>query len=299
LAEMLAERIPSLLRRRGMDPRQSDAEESDPLSRDQPWLAEVYAASVCGRVATGPNAGRRVAVSGDVVDTESMSKSGGERCASVSGFSLHANVAIAARDRARLERLCKYAGRPPLSMERLEALPDGRLRYGLKTPWRDGTTHVVFEPVELIEKLCALVPTPRAHMVRYHGLLGPAAAWRSLIVPNCNSMPSAGAAVGGTATPVSEAAAAPTKTDSTDATKTSKPSIAQQPHSRNYTWSELMARVFAADVLSCEKCGGKLRILATIRAPEIARKILGHLGLPSRPPPVAHANVLELPFDPA
>jgi hypothetical protein len=111
-----------------MDPRQSDAEESDPLSRDQPWLAGVYAASVCSRVATGPNAGRRVTVSGDVVNPESMVHSGSARCASVSGFSLHADVAIPSRDRARLERLCKYAGRPPLSMERLEVLPDGRLR---------------------------------------------------------------------------------------------------------------------------------------------------------------------------
>jgi hypothetical protein len=49
----------------------------------------------------------------------------------------------------------------------------GQLRYRFKTPWRNGTTHAVFEPLEFIEKLCALVPTPRAHTVRYHGLLGP------------------------------------------------------------------------------------------------------------------------------
>src|SRR5438093_11294595 len=84
----------------------------------------------------------------------------------------------------RFERLLRYAARPPLSMERLEALPDGRLRYWFKTPWRDGTTHAVFQPLEFIEKLCALVPTPRAHTVRYHGILGPAAKWRAFIVPN-------------------------------------------------------------------------------------------------------------------
>jgi len=291
LAGVLAERIPALLKRRGMDPRQSDAEESDPLLRDQPWLAEVYAASVCGRVATGPNAGRRVTVTGDVVDPESMVPSGSSRCAAVSGFSLHANVAIPGRDRARLERLFKYAGRPPLSMERLELLPDGRLRYGLKTPWRDGTTHVLFEPLELIEKLCALVPTPRAHMVRYHGLLGPAAAWRPLIVPG--SPPSAAAAAS-PAAPATEAAKAEAAcTSDAETPQTVEP---PQRHSRNYTWSELMKRTFAAEVLSCEKCGGKLRILATIRAPEIARKILDHLGFPSRPPPLTPASLLELPF---
>src|SRR5947208_4821830 len=82
------------------------------------------------------------------------------------------------------ERLFRYAGRPPLSMDRLEALPDGKLRYWFKTPWRDGTTHAIFEPLQFLEKLCALVPTPRAHTVRYHGILGPAAKWRGLIVPN-------------------------------------------------------------------------------------------------------------------
>ena len=61
LAQALAQRIPALLKRRGLDPQHSDTEDSDRLARDQPWLADVYAASVCGRLATGANAGRRVA----------------------------------------------------------------------------------------------------------------------------------------------------------------------------------------------------------------------------------------------
>lgn len=73
-------------------------------------------------------------------------------------------------------------------------------------------------------------------------------------------------------------------------------STAPQRHPRNYTWSELMKRVFAADVLACDVCGGGLRILATIRPPEITRKILDHLGLPSRPAPLAPAALQELPF---
>ena len=118
------------------------------------------------------------------VDPEGIDSSSGPRCAAVAGFSLHANVCISPRDRLRLERLCRYVARPPLSMDRLEALPDARLRYWFKTPWRDGTTHAVFEPLQFIEKLCALVPTPHAHTVRYHGILGPAAKWRPLLVPN-------------------------------------------------------------------------------------------------------------------
>ena len=55
LTASLAERVPKLLRRRGLGP-ETDPEESDPLLRDQPWLAGLYAASINGRVAFGSNA---------------------------------------------------------------------------------------------------------------------------------------------------------------------------------------------------------------------------------------------------
>jgi hypothetical protein len=76
----------------------------------------------------------------------------------------------------RLERLCRYAGRPALATERLSLLPDGRLLYRLKRRWRDGTTHMIFEPLKLVEKLAALVRPPRFNLVRYHGVLAPSAA---------------------------------------------------------------------------------------------------------------------------
>ena len=61
--------------------------------------------------------------------------------------------------------------------------PDGRLKYGLRHPWRDGTTAVLMEPLEFMERLAALVPAPRRHQLRYHGTLAPHAKWRPLIVP--------------------------------------------------------------------------------------------------------------------
>ena len=63
------------------------------------------------------------------------------------------------------ERLCRYAGRPPVATECLSVLPDGRLLYRLKRRWRDGTTHVILEPLELVEKLAALVPPPRFNKI--------------------------------------------------------------------------------------------------------------------------------------
>jgi len=160
----------------------------------------------------------------------------------------------------------RYMLRPPLAVERLERLASGRLAYGMKTPWRDGTTHVTMSDGELIEKLAALVPAPRFHMVRYFGILASAAKQRPSIVP------------------VSPPAS---RLESCGHRDTSEK---EKPHARNYSWSQLMARIFAVDVLECPRCGGRMRILAAIEDPSLARKILDCLDLPSRPPPVAPAR---------
>ena len=112
--------------------------------------AGLYAAAVTGRTAYGPNAGRRVTRVGDQIDPESMDFSLRPRCATVDGFSLHANVAVHADDRPRLERLARYCARAPIALDRLERLLDGRLLYRFKRPWRDGTTPIVMEPLELL-----------------------------------------------------------------------------------------------------------------------------------------------------
>ena len=58
--------------------------------------------------------------------------------------------------------LSRYITRPAISEQRLSISPQGRVRYALKTPWKNGTTHVKFEPVDFMVKLAALVPPPRA-----------------------------------------------------------------------------------------------------------------------------------------
>ena len=127
--------------------------------------------------------GRRTAKVGDAFDLEDMAIPSIPRCATIAGFSVHANVGIPGQDRMWLERLCRYAGRPPVATERLSRLSGGKLLYRLKRRWRDGTTHLIFEPLELVEKLAALVPPPRFHLVRYHGVLAPSAAWRDRVIP--------------------------------------------------------------------------------------------------------------------
>jgi len=66
------------------------------------------------------------------------------------------------------ENLCRYVARPAVATERLSRLPDGRLLYRLRHRWRDGTTHVAFEPLEFVAKLAALVPPPMFNLVRYY-----------------------------------------------------------------------------------------------------------------------------------
>ncbi len=132
LAGLLSRRIRAFLQRRGLGA-DSNPEESDPLARDQPWLAALYAASVRGRVG---RTGTRVTRHADQIDPESMDAFSSPRCASGDGFSVHANVSIPAGDRQRLERLAQYCARGPVAIERLEPLPDGRLLYRFKGAWR-------------------------------------------------------------------------------------------------------------------------------------------------------------------
>ncbi|MBL8727933.1 MAG: transposase [Planctomycetes bacterium] len=84
----------------------------------------------------------------------------------------------AARDRERLEKLCRYAGRPAIAELRLRLLADGRVAYSLKKRWQDGTSHVVLTPQVLMERRCALVVRPKQHPVTYCGVLAPAAGLR-------------------------------------------------------------------------------------------------------------------------
>jgi hypothetical protein len=145
----------------------------------------------------------------------------------------------------------------------------------LKRRWRDGTSHVIYEPVELVEKLAALVPPPRFNLVRYNGILAPSAAWRPLVIPE------------------SDVSDSPPHHDCLARKRILPPHTAntqkKRCRPRNYSWSEPMRRVFSLDVLICDRCGARMRILCAVHPPEAIRKILDCLGLPSRPPPIASA----------
>jgi hypothetical protein len=131
-----------LLRRRGLD---AEADVAPPA------LAGISHASVHGRIALGYRAGSRVRRLGEEPDAPWV-VSNAPRHAQLDGFDLHANIAVPARHRSRLEQLCRYLLRPAVSQDRLQLLGDGRVLLALKTAWADGTRHLLFEPLEPVQQ---------------------------------------------------------------------------------------------------------------------------------------------------
>jgi len=96
----------------------------------------------------------------------------------VAGFSLRAGVATRANERAKLEHLSRYIARPAVSTQRLSLTGHGKVRYELKTPYSDGTTHVRLEPLDLIGHLAVLVPKSRVNLTRFHGVFASTSKYR-------------------------------------------------------------------------------------------------------------------------
>jgi hypothetical protein len=151
--------------------------------------------------------------------------------------------------REKLERLARYVSRPPVSVERLTLTAQSQVRYGLKTPYRDGTTEIVLEPVDFLARLAALVPPPRVHLTRYHGVFAPHAALRAAITPAGRGPKARG-----------------------------RTTALEQPASQHVsmTWARRLKRVFAIDIEQCVRCGGRVLGVASIEDPELIECILAH-----------------------
>jgi hypothetical protein len=170
--------------------------------------------------------------------------------AHIDGFDLHARVSIAADEAAgvgRLETLVRYCARPPLANERLSVRADGRVLLQLKTPWADGTTHVVYEPLDFLAKLAALIPRPHKNLVLYHGVLAARSKLRPQVVAYRREIVADG--------------------------EMTAPSVRR----RCGAWAELMRRAFGHDLLACP-CGGKMVFLSCILRRDVIAKILARAG---------------------
>jgi Putative transposase len=107
-------------------------------------------------------------------DTPSMSA----LCANAHDFSPHAGLRCGAHQRKGLEHLCsitttatsRYITRPAIVNGRLTRNHAGQVVLQLKSAYKDGTTHAVMSPLEFIQRLAALAPRPRLHLIRFHGV---------------------------------------------------------------------------------------------------------------------------------
>ena len=183
---------------------------------------------------------------------------------SAHGFSVHARIHVQKGDQAGRERLLCYAARPPWADAQLSETADGRIAVALRKSRPGGQTHVVLEPLRL-PPLAWLIPLPRRHQIRFHGVLAPAASLRKKIVPTLTA-----------ATPAPESSVSASAHDDH---RRPKPKNAA-----SISWAQLLRRTYDIDAECCEKCGERLRPVAVILDPEIARKILVHLELPTEPP---------------
>jgi hypothetical protein len=119
-----------------------DTAQEDPMN-------QLLGYSITYRIAVGPQTGRKVFTL-QTLPASDPDDDFTDTLGEVAGFSLHAGVAAKARERNKLERLCRYISRPAVSEKRLSLTPGGKVRYELKTPYRDGTTHVIFEPLDFM-----------------------------------------------------------------------------------------------------------------------------------------------------
>ena len=131
----------------------------------------------------------------------------------------------------------------------------GQVVYKLKTVYRNGTTHIVLSPLDFLSRLASLIPRPRLHLIRFHGVFAPHCKYRSLVVPQR------------------------VLKDRTSCKE-------QQKEKKSYSlgWARMLKRVFNIDIQTCSKCRGQIKIISAIYNQQVIKRILNSLGEEHRVP---------------
>ena len=189
------------------------------------------------------------------------------------GFSVDAKVRIEAHERDGLERLLRYCARPAFALERLREIDPEHLVYESVKPGPGGSVSLMLTPMQLLDRLAALIPPPRKHRHRYYGVLAPNSPLRYAVT--ALAQPTEIAVAPTPVVSISPGAA------STEPTEPTEPAHRQ---AARYVWALLLARIYEVLPLLCPKCGGEMKIIAFITEGAVIREILGHLGEPKSPP---------------
>jgi hypothetical protein len=251
LVHTISHRIANYLEKVGLVQRDMENSYLNLPVDDEDSLLQLQGASVSYRIAMGPQQGQKVFTL-QTLPASTESEYG--QLANTSGFSLHAGVFANADEPDKLERLCRYISRPAISEQRLNMTQHGQVRYELKTPYRDGTTHVFFSPVDFIGKLAALIPPPRLNLTRFFGVFAPNSNLRAQVTASQRGKNS------------------PKLVNIRDE-HSDKPY-----HARSMTWAQRLKRVFNIDINECEKCQQhNVSIIACIADIHVIQKILKYL----------------------
>jgi hypothetical protein len=241
IAHTIARRVSRFLEKAGYLVRDAESAYLDLIQDEEDAMGAIVGASISYRLAFGPNAGRK-ALTLQTVPVRTEQRKGDDLVSQQAGFSLHAGIACKSHQRKKLERLCRYITRPAIAERRLSLANNGNVVIALKTPYDDGTSHVVLNPME------------------FHGVFSPNSKLREHVVPQ---------------KPVEE------QED-------------PKPKAYSMTWAQRLKRVFAIEIEKCEKCGGSVRIIASIEDPDVIQKILKHLGLDQPEDPLIRSPPADL-----
>jgi hypothetical protein len=262
LVQLISQRVGRCLERQGLLEQDTESAwlELDPTD-EADAMPHILSSSVSYRIAVGPQQGRKAFMIRTLRPLDRPNP-GLKRVAKANGFSLHAGVSCEGHQTDKRERLCRYIARPAVAIPRLSLSSTGKVVYTLKTPYRDGTTQVAFDPVDFIARLAALVPKPRVNLTRYHGVLAPNHRWRGLVTPAKRG----------------KGAMRPVDSDVVSSI---------QRHAA-MTWAQRLKRVFNIDIEVCSRCGGSVRVIACIEDQDVIDRILAHLretekGTPTLP----------------
>ena len=155
--------------------------------------------------------------------------------------------------------MCRYIARLAISEQRLSLTDSRKVRYELKTPYSNDTTHVFFCPLDFVSKLAALVPSPKLNLTRFCGVFA----------PNSHVWPEVTASQRGKNSP----RLAEHLVDS------DKPY-----HARSMSWAQRFRRVFKIDITQCEVCEKfNVKIIACMTDDSVINKILSYLDKQNAP----------------
>ena len=262
LVQLISQRVGRRLERQGLLEQDTESAwlELEPAD-DTDAMPHLLGSSVSYRIAVGPQQGRKAFMIRTIRPLDRPDP-GLEWVAKANGFSLHAGVNCEGHQKDKRERLCRYIARPAVAVPRLSLSSTGKVLYTLKTPYRDGTTQVAFEPVDFVARLAALVPKPRVNLTRYHGVLAPNHLCRGLVTPAKRGKG------------VKSIANAEART-------------AAERHAA-MTWAQRLKRVCNIEIEVCGRCGGSVKVIACIEDQDIIDRILAHLRekeqeVPDRP----------------